>query len=94
MTRLILYLYYYSRYTSTIIIIIVNILLGDMDSLVLTISLSSSNYLIEKDVLLYNESNLIADIGGYLGLLLGVSILSIYEMFTNFIKNVSFSRAK
>lgn len=92
MTRLILYLYYYSRYT--IIIIIVNILLGDVDSLILTISLSSANYLIEKDVLLYNESNLIADIGGYLGLLLGVSILSIYEMFTNFIKNVSFSRVK
>ena len=32
-----------------------------------------------KEVVLYKTSNLIADVGGYLGLLLGESILSLIE---------------
>ena len=32
-----------------------------------------------EEVVLYKPSNLIADIGGYLGLLLGESILSVIE---------------
>ncbi len=34
---------------------------------------------ITKDVLIYGFGNFIADFGGYLGLLLGASILSIYD---------------
>ena len=33
----------------------------------------------EKEVLVYDGNNFIADVGGYLGLLLGVSILSVYK---------------
>ena len=40
---------------------------------------------IEEQILVYDRSNLIADVGGYLGLLLGVSILSCYKEFIRFI---------
>ena len=33
----------------------------------------------KKEILLYDDNNLIADIGGYLGLLLGVSAFSLYK---------------
>ena len=39
-----------------------------------------SSYLVEKEVLMHDMGNLIADIGGYLGLLLGVSILDVFDI--------------
>ena len=36
----------------------------------------------------YDSRDLIADIGGYLGLLLGASILSMYDKACDFIKRV------
>ena len=41
---------------------------------------------VEKQVLVYEMSNLIADVGGYLGLLLGSSIYSFYKEIAAFTK--------
>ena len=39
----------------------------------------NSDYIVRQEYLTYDMNSLIADIGGYLGLLLGYSLLSIYE---------------
>jgi hypothetical protein len=44
------------------------------------IILTSGRYIEKKQYLIYDNSSLIADIGGYLGLLLGYSILSLYNV--------------
>jgi hypothetical protein len=41
--------------------------------------LTSGRYIEKKQYLIYDNNSLIADIGGYLGLLLGYSILSLYN---------------
>ena len=42
-------------------------------------------YNIDREYYVYDTSHFLADIGGYLGLLLGHSLLSIYSMSTNWI---------
>ncbi len=39
----------------------------------------TSKYKVVEEVFRYDEGNLIADFGGYMGLLLGASLLSIYD---------------
>ena len=39
-----------------------------------------------KEIMIYTSNNLIADVGGYLGLLLGVSIYSLYKGILSFVK--------
>ena len=39
----------------------------------------NSDYIVRQEYLTYDISSFIADVGGYLGLLLGHSLLSIYE---------------
>ena len=58
------------------------------DCLIVSMHISSNNFYIEKDILIYDESNLIADLGGYLGLLLGVSVLNIYQMMVKLAKKL------
>jgi hypothetical protein len=41
--------------------------------------LTSGRYIEKKQYLIYDNNSMIADIGGYLGLLLGYSILSLYN---------------
>ena len=40
---------------------------------------------VKKDVLIYDGFNFIADFGGYMGILLGFSILSIFDVISNWI---------
>ena len=39
----------------------------------------SGQHFVRREYLLYDQNDLIADIGGYLGLLLGYSILSVFH---------------
>ena len=39
----------------------------------------NTDYIVHKEYLTYDINSFIADIGGYLGLLLGHSLLSVYE---------------
>ncbi len=41
---------------------------------------SNTDYVVRKEYLTYDENSLIADVGGYLGLLLGHSILNIFDV--------------
>jgi hypothetical protein len=40
---------------------------------------------VKRDVLIYDGFNFIADFGGYMGILLGFSILSIFDVISNWI---------
>ena len=44
-----------------------------------TLILPDGNVYVDKEVLLYDGNNFIADSGGYLGLLLGASVITLYE---------------
>ncbi len=51
----------------------------------LTLEVTPSNCLkVTRQILLYGFSNFVADFGGYLGLLLGASLLSIYDNIFDF----------
>ena len=50
------------------------------DIFMIQISYSGSNYVEKEEYLVYGATNLIADVGGYLGLLMGHSILSLYDL--------------
>ena len=41
---------------------------------------------VKRDVLIYDGFNFIADFGGYMGILLGFSILSIFDVISNWIQ--------
>ena len=41
-----------------------------------------------EEILVYNYQDLIADFGGYLGLLLGASIISMYDIVKEFILKI------
>ena len=41
---------------------------------------------VKRDVLIYDGFNFIADFGGYMGILLGLSILSIFDVISNWIQ--------
>ena len=43
----------------------------------------------ETENLLYDESSFTGDVGGFLGLLLGMSLLDLYSMFVNAIGNLN-----
>ena len=45
----------------------------------MSVFVSDSNYLVEKEALRYDLKAAVADVGGYLGLLLGVSLLNAYD---------------
>ena len=45
---------------------------------------AKSEVIQEREVLIYDFYDMVGDVGGYLGLLLGVSLLSIYEVIVNF----------
>ena len=40
---------------------------------------------VKKDVLIYDEFNFIGDFGGYMGILLGFSILSIFDVISKWV---------
>ena len=43
----------------------------------------NTDFVIRHEYLTYDNNSFIADVGGYLGLLLGYSVLSIYELLGN-----------
>ena len=49
------------------------------DKMVLEWEYMNSDYVVRQEYLTYDINSFIADVGGYLGLLLGHSLLSIYE---------------
>ena len=49
------------------------------DRMALEWEFMNSDYIVRHEYLTYDMNSLIADVGGYLGLLLGYSLLSIYE---------------
>ena len=42
-----------------------------------------------QDIRIYDENDFIADFGGYIGLMLGLSILTIYDYLVSFIKSIT-----
>ena len=46
---------------------------------VLLVAVDDANLYLSREVVLYDENNFIADVGGYLGLLLGASVMTLYE---------------
>ncbi len=50
--------------------------------LVFSVFITDPSYTVEREVLKYDVKDLVADVGGYLGLLLGASILNAVEYFT------------
>ena len=49
------------------------------DTLWLFISMHDTSYVQEEQYIIYDLNSFIADVGGYMGLLLGSSILSLYD---------------
>lgn len=49
----------------------------------LTYRLSNPNIRVEKDVLVYDMNSFIGDVGGFLGLLMGLSLLDVYKGVAN-----------
>ena len=49
---------------------------------------SKAEFVMEDEVLLYDYNNLVADIGGFLGLLLGVSCLAVYDMMAKLFRSI------
>ena len=49
---------------------------------------------VSHEVKMYDEYDLISDFGGMLGLLLGASVLSMYELIVEIIKNIIEKRLK
>ena len=47
------------------------------------------SFLVKEEYLIYDFSNFVADVGGYLGLLVGQSILSIYYLITDWMKKIN-----
>ena len=49
---------------------------------------ANARYYLMEHYVIYDHNSFIADVGGYLGLLLGHSILSIYTQFSNKIREI------
>ena len=63
------------------------------ENLILTISFShSSKVLVRNEINLYTVSSFFADIGGYLGLLLGESLISYFLLIIQWLKKIVSSR--
>ena len=45
------------------------------------VSMSDTSYVLEQEYIIYDVNSFIADVGGYMGLLLGCSILSLFDEF-------------
>ena len=60
----------------------INFPLWPKDSLIVQFTFTGTTYLERIEYLVYGMTNFIADVGGYLGLLLGHSILSLYDLAT------------
>ena len=58
------------------------------------ISMHDSSYLQEEQYLIYDYNGFIADIGGYMGLLLGSSILSLFDLAEKFLRALHKSSMK
>ena len=50
------------------------------------------SYSVREEYIVYDMSNFIADVGGYLGLLMGHSILSIYYLSTGWLAKRNMGR--
>ena len=53
---------------------------GDTSSLKVFVHFLNGHYEEKEQYIIYDSNSMIADIGGYMGLLLGYSLLSIYEI--------------
>ncbi len=52
----------------------------------LGLTLRSTNTNVETDVILYGLDNMVGDIGGFMGMFLGISLVSIYQVLELFVK--------
>ncbi len=51
--------------------------------------ISEATMEISEEFLVYDEESLLGDVGGMVGVLMGVSILAIYETVFNFVSNMA-----
>ena len=56
----------------------------DINGTMVTLMMPSDEVEIHEEVRLYTMANFIADFGGFLGLLLGASVLSLFDIVLNF----------
>lgn len=60
---------------------------GEEVILKVSLAITGGSFGVKKQYVIYDLSSLISDIGGYLGLLLGQSLLTSYDMVLNWITN-------
>jgi len=56
-----------------------------LNQLIINFYLTSQYFQVMEQVERYNLDSLVADVGGYLGLLLGASILSLFDFFVHYL---------
>ena len=61
-------------------------------TMTLVFQFEDGSYDVREEYFVYDTSNFIADVGGYLGLLMGHSILSIYYMSTGWLTKMKIGR--
>ena len=54
--------------------------MGHLYFQIVSLHVSKPTLTVEKDVLLHDLNNLGADVGGYVGIMLGVSCLNLFDM--------------
>ena len=65
------------------------VMLGEKNLSAISIMITDPNIRVEQQTLKYDQNSFIGDIGGFLGLLLGLSILDIYKKVWKYLRKVS-----
>ena len=60
----------------------------DYGTLEFQLMITTEKIINSNELLLYDNNNLIADVGGYLGLLLGVSVFSLYQKIMSYFEGI------
>ena len=60
--------------------------------MILDLQFEDGSYDVREEYIVYDSSNFIADVGGYLGLLMGHSILSIYYLYAGWLTKIKIIR--
>ncbi len=62
---------------------------SEVSNLIVFMYISEATMEISEEFLVYDEESLLGDMGGMVGMLMGVSILTMYEAVYNFVKHIA-----